>query len=74
VPLSLARCQAVCLEFVFRRLLRKAPPLSRDQLIMLQEDNVGNAEPANALFGIEPVPLRSGIARYLSLKVPVLAA
>jgi NADH dehydrogenase len=74
VPLSLARCQAACLEFVFRRLLRQAPPLSRDQLIMLQEDNAGNAEPANALFGIEPVPLRSGIERYLSLKVPALAA
>ena len=37
VPPSLARCQAALLEFMFRRLLRKAPPFSRDQLIMLQE-------------------------------------
>ncbi len=42
VPPSLARCQAGLLEFVFRRLLRRASPLNRDQLIILQEDNVGN--------------------------------
>jgi uncharacterized protein YbjT (DUF2867 family) len=65
VPLSLARCQAACLEFLFRRLLRKPPPLNRDQLQMLQEDNVGNPQPANALFDLSPVPLREGIARYL---------
>ncbi len=65
VPLSLGRCQAACLEFVFRRLLRKAPPLNRDQLLMLQEDNVGNPEPANELFGLRPVPLQEGIASYL---------
>lgn len=65
VPLGLARCQAVLLEFTFRRLLRKASPLNRDQLIMLQEDNVGNPQPANGLFGLEPVPVRAGIARYL---------
>ncbi len=65
VPLGLARCQAAFLEFVFRRLLRKASPLNRDQLIMLQEDNVGNPKPANELFGLEPVALREGIAGYL---------
>src|ERR1019366_1121021 len=42
VPLALARCQAVGLEFIYRRLLRRASPLNRDQLIMLQEDSVGN--------------------------------
>jgi uncharacterized protein YbjT (DUF2867 family) len=65
VPLSLARCQAACMEFVFPSLLRKAPPLNRDQLLMLQEDNIGNPHPANDLFGLRPVPLREGIARYL---------
>jgi uncharacterized protein YbjT (DUF2867 family) len=74
VPLSPARCQAACLEFAFRRLLRKAPPLSRDQLIMLQEDNVGNARPANELFGFGHVPLRSGIAKYLAVVPPSPAA
>jgi uncharacterized protein YbjT (DUF2867 family) len=65
VPLGLARCQALLLDFVFRRLLRKASPLSRDQLLMLQENNFGNAQPANELFGLQPVRLREGIARYL---------
>jgi NADH dehydrogenase len=65
VPLGIAHCQAVLLEFLFRRLLRKASPLNRDQLIMLQEDNVGNPQPANELFGLKPMALREGIARYL---------
>jgi len=68
VPLSLARGQAIFLEFVFRRVLRKASPLNRDQLLMLQEDNVGNAQPANELFGLQPIPLREGIAVYLNVK------
>ena len=65
MPLGIAHCQAVLLEFLFRRLLRKASPLNRDQLIMLQEDNVGNPQPANELFGLKPMALREGIARYL---------
>ncbi|MCX6928869.1 MAG: complex I NDUFA9 subunit family protein [Verrucomicrobia bacterium] len=66
VPLGLANCQASLLEFVFRRLLRKPSPLSRDQLLMLQEHNVGNPHPADKLFGLKPVPLREGISRYLT--------
>jgi NADH dehydrogenase len=65
VPPSLARCQAVLLEFIFRRLLRRASPLNRDQLIMLQEDNMGNPQPAIERFGLKPLPLREGIARYI---------
>ena len=65
VPLVLARCQAVVLEGLFAGLLRKAPPLNRDQLVMLQEDNVGNPQPANELFRLQPVPLQEGIAKYL---------
>jgi uncharacterized protein YbjT (DUF2867 family) len=65
VPLGLARCQAACLELVFRRLLRRASPLSRDQLLMLQEDNVGNPQPADELFGLEHAPFPQGIARYV---------
>ncbi len=66
VPLGLARCQAALLEFVFRHLLGKPSPLSRDQLIMLQEDNMGDPQLANALFGLKAPLLRDGIARYLS--------
>jgi NADH dehydrogenase len=68
VPPVFARCQAVLLEVVFRRLLRKASPLNRDQLIMLQEDNIGNPQSANELFGLRPTSLREGIARYLDVK------
>lgn len=69
VPLGLARCQAALLELLFRRLLRKASPLNRDQLTMLQEDNVGNPRPANDLFALEPVTVRAGIAQYLNVNV-----
>ncbi|PYJ08097.1 MAG: hypothetical protein DME25_02330 [Verrucomicrobia bacterium] len=65
VPPALARCQAASLEFVFPRLLRRAPPLNRDQLLMLQEDNVGDASPANALFGLRSGTFREGIGKYV---------
>jgi NADH dehydrogenase len=65
VPLRLARGQAALLEFVFPRLLRKAPPLNRDQLVMLQEENIGDANPAMELFGIKSSSFREGIACYL---------
>ena len=65
VPLPIARLQALFLELLFRRLLRRPAPLNRDQVIMLQEDNVGDPRPANDLFQLQPVPLSEGIARYL---------
>jgi NADH dehydrogenase len=65
VPLGLARLQASLVEFIFSRLLRKAPPLNRDQLTMLQEDNVGNGQPANELFGLKQVKFAEAIASYL---------
>jgi uncharacterized protein YbjT (DUF2867 family) len=68
VPLNLARCQAACMELVYPHLLRKSPPLNRDQLLMLQEDNVGNPQAANELFGLRPAPLRENIAGYLNVK------
>lgn len=65
IPLGLARVQAAILEWIFPKLLRQAPPLNRDQLIMLQEDNVGNSEQAVELFGLKPVRFRDGIRKYL---------
>ncbi len=65
IPLAVARCQAAFLEFLFARLLRRAPPLNRDQIIMLQEDNVGNPGPTNALFGLKPTSFREAIAVYI---------
>jgi hypothetical protein len=65
IPTLVARIQAALLEFLFPNFLRKPAPLNRDQLIMLQEDNVGNAQPATELFGLRAVPLREGIGKYL---------
>jgi NADH dehydrogenase len=70
LPLGVARVQAALLEWIFTKLLHRAPPLNRDQLIMLQEDNVGRGEPANALFALPQVGFREGIARYLSQNSP----
>jgi uncharacterized protein YbjT (DUF2867 family) len=66
VPMRLARLQAACLEILFAKLLRRTPPLNRDQLLMLQEDNVGNPAAAIGLFGIQPAPFREGIAEWLA--------
>ena len=66
IPNSLARFQAAILEFVYPRLLRKAAPLNRDQLIMLDEGNTGDCEPANRLFGLIHPSFHEGIAKYLA--------
>lgn len=65
LPFGVARVQAALLEFVFGKLLGQAPPLNRDQLLMLQEDNVGDCATATALFDLKPVLFREGIASYL---------
>lgn len=65
VPLGLARFQAFVLELVFPRLLRRAAPLNRDQLVMLQEDNVGDPAPANALLRLPVESFRDGLSRTL---------
>jgi uncharacterized protein YbjT (DUF2867 family) len=65
LPFGLARIQATLLEFVYSRLLGKPPPLNRDQLLMLQEDNVGNGQSAEELFALKIGPFAKGIAAYL---------
>ena len=76
LPVSIAWQMAKIMEFGFVRLLRRAPPLNRDQIVMLQDDNVGDPEPAGKLFGLEQAAFREGISRYLtrsgtSAKLPV---
>jgi NADH dehydrogenase len=66
LPLAIARAQAAFLEFVFGTLLRKAPPLNRDQILMLREDNVGCGKPADELFSLKHDRFRDGIGRYIS--------
>jgi NADH dehydrogenase len=68
LPMPIARLQAALLEFIFP-LFGQAPPLNRDQLLMLKEDNVGNTQPANGLFKLEPISFKKGIANYLTPQV-----
>jgi uncharacterized protein YbjT (DUF2867 family) len=65
IPLSISQKLAGALEFIFPRLLKRAPPLNRDQLIMLQEDNTGNPDPANHLFNLQPTSFAEGLSRAL---------
>ncbi len=61
IPLPLARFQAAGLETVYPAILGKAAPLNRDQLIMLEEDNVGDPKAAEALFDRKFAGFREGI-------------
>jgi uncharacterized protein YbjT (DUF2867 family) len=69
IPPGLARANAAFLEFVFPRLLRQAPPLNRDQLIMLQEEVTGDPTPANELFALQHPVFRQRVTEYLSRKM-----
>lgn len=61
VPWDFARALAWFLEA-----LLEAPPLNRDQLLMLEEDNVGDPSEALKDFGIQPPAFKEGIGAYLS--------
>ncbi len=65
LPLPVARGLARVLEAVFPRLLGRAAPLNRDQLLMLQEDNIGDPAPARTLLDLPVETFRQGLARYL---------
>lgn len=66
LPFAVARVQAAFAELLFARLFHKAPPLNRDQVTMLREDNVGDARAANELFRLRHERFGDEIARYLS--------
>jgi len=66
LPFGLAHVQAAAAEFLFGKILGKPPPLNRDQLLMLREDNVGDASVANALFGLKHERFVTEIGRYLN--------
>jgi uncharacterized protein YbjT (DUF2867 family) len=66
LPIPLAMIQAACLEFLFRNLMGRPSPLSRDQVLMLQEDNVGDGRPADELFELKHGNFREGIRCYLT--------
>jgi len=66
LPFAVAKVQGAVAEFLFNTLLGKSPPLNRDQVTMLREDNVGNGEPARNLFKLPPRNFRDEIAAYLT--------
>jgi NADH dehydrogenase len=59
VPLGLVR--------PVTRLLHHLPafPLTPDQLLMLEEDNVGDPQPVHTAFGLTPMPLAAGLRAML---------
>lgn len=60
VPLGLVR--------PLTRVLHRLPgfPLTPDQLLMLEEDNVCDPQPLHATFGLTPMPLAVGLRAMLS--------
>ena len=60
LPLAIARLQAA----VFERVLSN-PPFTRDQLLMLQEENVGDPKPATKDFLLQQETFEEGVSRYL---------
>lgn len=65
VPVPLARMGATILELVLARLLRIPPPLTCDQILMLQENNVADPKPVAELFRFQPIRFREGLGTYL---------
>ena len=58
IPWPLARLQARFLEMVYPRFCHQAPPLNGDQVLMLQEDNVGDPSLARRELDVDPRPFR----------------
>ena len=65
IPRALAWYPTAVLEWVFPRVLRRPAPLSRDQILMLEEDNIGNPEAAERDFQIPSVPFAEGVGAFL---------
>lgn len=60
MPMFFMRTMAMVAETVLPK-----PPVTTDQLIMLQEDNISERNDIRDAFGIEPVRFREGLGRFL---------
>jgi uncharacterized protein YbjT (DUF2867 family) len=60
VPMLFMRPMARVLETVLPK-----PPLTTDQLIMLQEDNVCSMRDIREVFGIEPIKFQEGLKKFI---------
>lgn len=67
VPFSLLRLEASILETWL-----PTPPLTTDQLIMAQEENVCDPQPMIQTFGFQPRGFREGIEEYLGKAATIL--
>jgi len=65
IPAGLLWPLALGCEWIMGGLLNYPPPLTRDQLAMLEESNTGDIQPAREILGLEPRSFRAGISRYL---------
>jgi NADH dehydrogenase len=63
MPLFFMKTMARVLEAVLPK-----PPVTTDQLIMLQEDNVCTMRDIRDAFGIEPIAFREGLRKFLAAK------
>jgi uncharacterized protein YbjT (DUF2867 family) len=61
MPLFFMKTMAKVAETVLQN-----PPITMDQLIMLQEDNVCSMRDIREVFGIEPVKFKAGLQKFLS--------
>jgi uncharacterized protein YbjT (DUF2867 family) len=60
LPLILMKSLATMFEAVLPK-----PPVTTDQLIMLQEDTVCNMRDIRDIFGIEPIGFRDGLKKFI---------
>jgi NADH dehydrogenase len=65
MPLNLAMLLAGFLEFYFPRFCKQPPPLTREQVLMLQENSTGDSKWPMGIFNLEQEPFAAGIGRYL---------
>lgn len=61
MPMLFMRSMAKVAEAVLPK-----PPITTDQLVMLQEDNVCGMGDIREAFGLEPVPFPEGLRRFLA--------
>jgi len=60
IPMPVMRVNAAIMESVLPR-----PPLTRDQMTMLGEDNITSSNALGEVFGIEPTGFAEGMRTYL---------
>jgi NADH dehydrogenase len=63
MPLFIMKTVAKALEAVLTK-----PPLTTDQLIMIEEDNVCTLRDIRDAFGIEPIKFREGLRKFIAAK------